>query len=323
MLQVEQYQPNISPIFKTKYKTVDKKVQPVPGVVPGNARVQQCIPEDPLITLLTLPTHPPEFSPTNKFTNECMELMKIDENQYIWPEEKKLFKHVLQLNKQALVWTDDKCGMFQDDYFSPYIFVVKPHVPWVKKVMQIPGVYYDQYIKILKDRIAAGVYKSSQASYQSTYFCVLKKNGTLCMVHDLQPLNAVSIQDTGMPPILDDFVESFAGHQIYTVLDMFSGYDSQKTHPDSRDLTSFMTPLGLLWLTTMPMGYTNAVAEYQKCMTFILQDKITAQKAGVFIDDVGIKGDMTPCLSDYWTQETIPENSGIQKFVWEHAQDVH
>jgi hypothetical protein len=37
MLQVEQYQPNISPIFKTKYKTVDKKVRPVPGVVPGKA----------------------------------------------------------------------------------------------------------------------------------------------------------------------------------------------------------------------------------------------------------------------------------------------
>jgi hypothetical protein len=70
-----------------------------------------------------------------------MELMKIDENQYIWPEEKKLFKHILQLNKRALAWTR---GMFRDDYFSPYIFVVKPHVPRVKKVMRIPGAYYNQ-----------------------------------------------------------------------------------------------------------------------------------------------------------------------------------
>jgi hypothetical protein len=110
------------------------------------------------------------------------------------------------------------------------------------------------------------------------------------MVHDLQPLNAVSIPDTGTPPVLNEFVESFAGHQIFTVLDMFSGYDSRSIALESQDMTSFMTPLGLMCLTSLPMGYTNAVVEYQNCMMFILQDEIP-NIAGVFIDDVCIKGD--------------------------------
>jgi hypothetical protein len=47
-------------------------------------------------------------------------------------------------------------------------------------------------------------------------------------------------------------------------------------------MTSFMTPLGLMQLTSLPMGYTNAVGEYQNCMTFILQDKIP-DTAGVLL----------------------------------------
>jgi hypothetical protein len=62
------------------------------------------------------------------------------------------------------------------------------------------------------------------------------------------------------------------------------------------------------------MGYTNAVADYQNCMTFILQDKIP-DAAGVFIDDVCIKGDQTSNGQPGWEEATIPENNGIRTFV--------
>jgi hypothetical protein len=52
--------------------------------------------------------------------------------------------------------------------------------------------------------------------------------------------------------------------------DLFWGFNTRRVHPDSRDLTAFATPLGLLQLTSMPMGYTNSLAEFQKCMVFIL-----------------------------------------------------
>ena len=48
-------------------------------------------------------------------------------------------------------------------------------------------------IKILKDKIAAGTYESSNSLYWSRYFVVPKKNGTLRLVHDLQPLSRVTI----------------------------------------------------------------------------------------------------------------------------------
>jgi hypothetical protein len=55
---------------------------------------------------------------------------------------------------------------------------------------------------------------------------VLKKNGTLRIVHDLQPLNKVSIRDASQLPIIDDFVESYGAHQCCTVFDLFWGFDA-------------------------------------------------------------------------------------------------
>jgi transposase InsO family protein len=96
----------------------------------------------------------------------------------------------------------------------------------------------------------------------------------------------------------------------------------EKIHPKSRDLTAFMTPLGLLQITSLPTGFTNSPAEFQKCMAIILQDEIP-KTANIFIDDLPIKGPETQYLDETGTPETLKENPGIRRFIWEHAQDVH
>ena len=83
-----------------------------------------------------------------------------------------------------------------------------------------------------------------------------------------------------------------------------------------------MTPLGLLRLTCMPMGYTNSPAEFQKCMVFILRDEIP-HVANIFIDDVPIKGPASTYLDVSGNPETLKENPGIRRFIWEHALDVN
>ena len=125
-----------------------------------------------------------------------------------------------------------------------------------------------------------------------------------------------------MVPIIDDFVEGFAGHQCYTVFDLFWGFDARKIHPMSRGLTAFMTPLGLLQITSLPTGFTNSPAEFQKCMVMVLKDEIP-HTANIFIDDLPIKGSKTQYLDKYGKPKVLPENPGIRRFIWEHALDVH
>jgi hypothetical protein len=306
----------------TAYKRAAQKVHPVSGTFPEEARVRRSFPHNPLDSLPTLSPNPPEFIPTDRLTNDRINGLNVNENDFLWPEEEKLFKQVLKLNEATLPFEEKDRGTLSHDYFSDYIMPTVPHTPWEYKHIPIPPGIKDKVIDLLKSKIEAGVYEQSQSSYRCRWFCVLKKNGTLRMIHDLQPLNKVSIRDAGQLPIVDDFVEPYAGCQCYTVFDLFWGFDARIVHPQSRDLTAFYTPLGLLRLTALPMGYTNSPAEFQKCMTFILQDEIP-DVANIFIDDLPIKGPKTQYLNTKGEPETIVANPGIRHFIWEHAQDVH
>jgi len=140
-----------------------------------------------------------------------MDDLELDKPGFLWPEELKLWQHVLKINKLGLVWTEDEKGRFRDDYFSPVKIPIVDHIPWAHRNIPIPSGILSDVIQIFKDKFAAGVYEHSDASYRSRFFCVKKKNGKLRLVHDLQPLNAVTIRNSGVPPLTDQLIESMAG----------------------------------------------------------------------------------------------------------------
>ena len=314
-------EPTLEANAYTMYKRVDQKIKPVSTRMPPEASVTRTIPEDPLVSLSELPFHPPDFTPTNKLTTERLASLEINDG-FLLPEEEKLFTHVMQLNERALAFEDIERGTLSDKYFSDYVIPTVPHQPWEYRNMPIPPGIMEQVLDVLKLKIDAGVYEPSESSYRSRWFCVVKKNGKLRIVHDLQPLNKVSIRDAGMLPVVDDFVEGFAARQCYTVFDLFWGFDAWRVAKESRELTAFMTPLGLLQITSLPTGYTNAPSEFQKCMVFILQEEIP-DYVNIFIDDLAIKGPRSMYLDSKGKPEVLPENPGIRRFIWEHAQDVH
>ena len=46
-----------------------------------------------------------------------------------------------------------------------------------------------------------------------------KEKGSWRLVNDIQPLNGVTIRDSGMPPSVDEFSEDFAGYPITSSID--------------------------------------------------------------------------------------------------------
>ncbi len=74
------------------------------------------------------------------------------------------------------------------------------HTPWVHKNIPIPTGLLDKVIEMFKENIAAGMYEPSDASYRSRWFCFPKNNGSLRLVHDLQPLHAVTIRNAAVLP---------------------------------------------------------------------------------------------------------------------------
>jgi hypothetical protein len=75
-------------------------------------------------------------------------------------------------------------------------------------------------------------------------------------------------------------------------------------------------------LTTVPMGYTNAVQIYQADMSFILQDEIPCFTYP-FVDDLLVKTVVTRYQKKDGSYKTSPDNPGICHFIWEHLLIAH
>ena len=241
----------------------------------------------------------------------------------LWPDEVKLAEWIVCTHQSAFAWTDDERGAFDPKYFAPIEIPHIAHVPWVLKQGPIPRGILEEVVKIIESKWKSGVYEPSSSSYNSRWFCVYKKDGkSLRLVHSLEPLNGVTIKNAAMPPYTDIVAEDFAGRAIYTTLDLYVSFDQRQLHPNSRDMTTFNTPLGAFRLTVLPMGWTNSPAVLQGDITHILRPEIP-EWTQPFADDVPIKGPKTRYQRPDGTFETIPENPGIRRFVWEHFESVN
>jgi len=287
--------------------------------MPAEYRVVRQLPEDPLAGMPELPTHPPEFIPGSRFTRDRANKLDLDPANWLWPEELKLIRWLVRIHERAFAWCASERGRLNETYFPPYKIPTVPHTPWSQRNIPIPPATLGEVIRIIKEKIASGVYEPSTAAYRSRWFCVVKKDGkSLRLVHDLQPLNAVTIRDASVPPFVEHLAESFAGYAVYGMMDLYSGYDQRALHEESRDLTTFGTPLGPHRLTTLPQGHANAVQVYQGDTAFILQHEIP-DYTSPFVDDVPVKSVKTRYQRADGSYETIPANPGIRRFIWEHC----
>lgn len=302
---------------KRKYKPVDRKVRPVPTYMP-NPAVQEFKPVK-LPAISDLPTHPPsiqKFAPTARLTRERLEMIisKVPKD-FLSSAELDLLAHVLDIRQNALAFDLSEKGMFSSEYFPDYEMAVIEHTPWILAPIRLPNAIVDQVKDMLNEQVRNGKFEYSSASYRARQFPVLKKDGSLRLVQDLQPLNTVSIRDSALPPRTDDFAEKFIGKTIYGSADLFSGYDARRLAESSRPLTTFGSPVGPLRSTTLPQGYVNALPEFQRAVNHTLDDE---DEADGFSDDVGIRGP-----DDDYNNATIPGNTEIRQFVYEYATTLN
>nr|GAT45999.1 DNA/RNA polymerase [Mycena chlorophos] len=309
---------------KKKYKPVAQKVKPVLGTLPEKFRIVRHIDGEPLADIPTLNPNPPPFVPTERYTAERRDIIDAAHpGEFLQPEERKLMHHFMTLQRDGFAWNDSERGKFRPEYFPPVDIPVVPHTPWVQRNIPIPPGIYDEVCRVIKTKMAAGVYEPSNSSYRSRWFCVVKKDGaSLRLVHSLEPLNAVTIAHSGVPPFTDQLAEHFAGRACGGMLDLYVGYDERLLAESSRDYTTFQTPFGALRLVTLPMGWTNSVPIFHDDVTFILQPVIPRLTIP-YIDDVPARGPASRYQLADGTYEAIPENPGIRRFVWEHFDGLN
>ena len=120
-----------------------------------------------------------------------------------------------------------------------------------------------------------------------------------------------------LPPNVAEFAESFIGFSIYGMLDLYSGFHHRLIHEDSHPLTACQMPKGSVLLTSLPMGYTNSMQEFQRTTAHIIEP-LGPKKANNFVDDVSVKGP-----ESRYGDRPIQENPNICRFMWEYAHTLY
>jgi Reverse transcriptase (RNA-dependent DNA polymerase) len=311
-------------LVETLYKQKDRKILPVNaplkgGINPGGGinRGGELSSEGERAVGVLNGSDGSGFTPTvvprgSRLTPERLANMNIGKN-FLSEAEKQLFIDILFECEGAVAFDDSEMGLLNPAIEPPIVIHTVPHTPWQQQNIRLPKAMQEAATAIVKEKLQSGILEFSQGPYRSRYFLVEKKvKGDYRMISDVQLLNKVTIRDSGLPPAVDEFSEDFAGYPITSALDYYSGHFQIPLDMESRDMTAFMTELGLLRVTRLPQGWTNSVAVFQRVMGKV-HWRLIPKYLRPFLDDMGMKGPK----DRYGDVEILP---GIRKFVWEHAQ---
>jgi hypothetical protein len=114
---------------------------------------------------------------------------------------------------------------------------------------------------------------------------VKKKDGSLRLCVDYRPLNAVTIKNKYPLPRIDVLFDQLAGANVFSKIDLRSGYRQIKIQPCGVSKTALSTHYGLYEFLVMSFGLTNAPAYFMYLMNSLFMmdlDKFVV----VFIDDI-------------------------------------
>ncbi|GBG82540.1 hypothetical protein CBR_g34916 [Chara braunii] len=228
--------------------------------------------------------------------------------------ERERVIEILKTCDKAIAFSNAERGRVDPRYAKRARIYTIPHVPWNDAGWKYAQKEKEEVIAFLKENMVSHVAEPSDNAYANRWFFLRKPNGKIRWIQDLQKVNAVTIRDVGSVPHADLLAEGSARRSIYSVCDLFSGYDEVPLDPRDRHITAMHTPLGLIQMMVVPIGWTNGVAVFQRPMVAVLKDFIP-DKVEVFFDDFSIKG---PVGKD--ETEVVP---GVRRFVEQHLTDIY
>jgi hypothetical protein len=87
---------------------------------------------------------------------------------------------------------------------------------------------------------------------------VKKKDKTMCMCVNYRPLNVVTVKNKYPLPRIDLLFDQLIGVQVFSKIDLRSGYHQIKICEEDIPKTTFSTRYGLYEYLVMSFGWTNA-----------------------------------------------------------------
>ncbi|GBG66610.1 hypothetical protein CBR_g64882 [Chara braunii] len=205
----------------------------------------------------------------HRIPDEIADTMKIGVEGFLTAEEAQLIRKVCQEFHLAFAFNELPKGRLDANLISPVRIHTVEHECWKDKGSAYEFGIAAEVTELLRAKIDSFVVEPIASPYANKWFVFRKPNKTLRWIQDLQKLNAVTIRDAGSLPQVDLLAESHAGRSIYSLIDLYSGYDQLPLDARDRPYTAMHTSVGQLQMYILDArdnlsGYVEAVALKRK-----------------------------------------------------------
>ncbi|CAF2961342.1 unnamed protein product [Rotaria sp. Silwood2] len=118
----------------------------------------------------------------------------------------------------------------------------------------------------VKKMLDNGIISPSNSPWASPVVIVKKRDGSPRFCIDYRNLNSITKKDVYPLPRIDDVIERLNGSEIFSKLDLRSGYFQVPLAIEERNKTAFITHDGLWHFNRLPQGLKNSPSVFQRLM---------------------------------------------------------
>jgi hypothetical protein len=183
------------------------------------------------------------------------------------------------------VFPDDLPGMPPERVIEFKIELQPDTAPIAKAPYKMSPVDIKELEIQLQGLLDKGYIRPSTSPWGYSTFFVEKKDKELHLCVDYRSLNVVTIKNKYPLPRIDILFDQLAGAQVFSKIDLRSGYHQIKICAEDIPKTAFMKRYGLYEYLVMSFGLMNAPAHFMYHMNSVFMPELDLFVV-VFIDDI-------------------------------------
>jgi len=138
----------------------------------------------------------------------------------------------------------------------------------------------------LKENLESGWIQPSKSLMSTPVFFVKKKDRKLCLVQDYCVLNAMTMKNKYLLPLIPELIAKLCRAKYFTKLDVWWGFNNVWIKEGEEWKVAFRTNHSLYEPLVMFFGLTNSSTTFQTMMDDIFKDLISEGVVVVYLDDI-------------------------------------
>ena len=210
------------------------------------------------------------------------------------PREKTLFKKFLSDNLNVFAWAPINLPGT-----SPSIICHKLSLKTdAKLVKQKPRRMNEEWSPAISDEddrlLQADFIRETFYPDWLSNSILMKTNGKWVVCIDFTNLNKACPKDSFPLPRIDQLIEAMTGHEFFSFMDAYFGFNQIKMHSPDEDKTAFTTNREIYCYKVIPFRLKNFGATFHRMVDKVFKDMI-GRTMEVYVDDMLVKS--SPCGS--------------------------